>query len=77
MTRHMISHPLKSGFSDHDGIEISFHQPTDTGIKISAEAIAFGQVGKHSEVHRLAWAVCRGKRTPDHIVTLDEFLDAV
>jgi hypothetical protein len=48
-----------------------------TGIKIPAEAISFRQVGKHSKVHRLAWAVCRGKRTPDHIVTLNEFLDAV
>jgi hypothetical protein len=47
------------------------------GIEIPAEMIAFGLVGKHSEVHRLAWAVCRGKRAPDHIVTLDEFLSAL
>ena len=44
------------------------------GMEVPAERIAFGQVGKHSGAHRLAWAVHRGKYAPDYTVTLDEFL---
>lgn len=39
------------------------------------ERIVFRRVGKKSPAHRMAWEVYMGKRQPDHVVTVREFLD--
>ncbi len=39
---------------------------------VSPDVIRFGRVGKSSPAHRLAIAVHRGRRAPDHIVTTGE-----
>ncbi|MBM3129914.1 MAG: hypothetical protein FJ009_14995 [Chloroflexi bacterium] len=41
---------------------------------LSRRAIVFRQIGRQSAAHTLAWETHRGKRNPDHVVTLKELL---
>jgi len=44
------------------------------GIDLSAQQIFFGQVGKKSKAHKMAWGVQRGVHKADHVVKLHELL---
>ena len=42
------------------------------GINVSDEAIAFGNIGKLAEAHRVAWQIFVGRKEPDHRATWPE-----
>jgi hypothetical protein len=45
------------------------------GLEFSPDVIRFERLGKKSRAHQRAWGVQRGKITPDHEVTVEEFLE--
>lgn len=43
-----------------------------TGLPLSKGQICFGQVGKKSRAHSLAWHIQRNQQKPDTVLTLDD-----
>jgi len=42
------------------------------GLRVSEEAITFGNIGKLAEAHRVAWQTFVGRKEPDHKLTWPE-----